>query len=187
MSRDILDAQPQAGHDGGLLHDQFVAVVGAARMIEIEDERQVVLGVIFRAEIALLERAVGARALARVVHPADQVIVVVLFADAAQIGREGAADHVRRLRQSNGRPGSRAIREAPCRARRRPEPAWASAGPVSAGLPDERGDGLNFVGLQAELRHLGGGAELVRVLAASRGSTPCGSSCGLLSGPGRPS
>ena len=91
----VLDAQAQIGHDGGLLHDQFVAVVGTAGVVQIEDERQIVLGVIFRAQIALLERAVGAGALARIVNPANQVIVVVLFADAAQVGREGAAHHVR--------------------------------------------------------------------------------------------
>ena len=32
------------------------------------------------------------------------------------------------------------------------------------GLPDERSDGLDFIGLQAELRHLGGGPPLMRVL-----------------------
>ena len=37
-----------------------------------------------------------------------------------------------------------------------------------AGLPDERGDGLHFVRLQAELRHLGRRTELVGVLQPVR-------------------
>ena len=36
-------------------------------------------------------------------------------------------------------------------------------GAGQTGLPDEGGDGLNFIGLQAELRHLGGRAPLVGV------------------------
>ena len=64
-------------------------------MIEVKHERQIVLGVIFRTQVALFERAVRARALARIVNPAYEVIVIVFFADAAQVRGKGAADHVR--------------------------------------------------------------------------------------------
>ena len=44
----VLDAEPQARHHGRLLHDELVPIVGTARVVQIENERQVVLGVIFR-------------------------------------------------------------------------------------------------------------------------------------------
>ena len=89
------DAQPQVGHHRGLLHDQFVAVVGRARMVQIKYEWDVMLGVILGSEVTLLERAVGPGPFARIVHLADQVIVIVFFADAAQVGGERSAYHVR--------------------------------------------------------------------------------------------
>ena len=127
----VLDAQAQVGHDGRLLHDEFVAVVGLTRVIQVEHKRQIVLGVIVRAQVALLERAVRTRALARIVNPANEVIVIVLFADAAQIGGEGAADQRSCLRRWSGRPGSRASLRAslPCAAS--PGACFGSAGPVS--------------------------------------------------------
>ena len=90
----LLDAQAQAGHDGGLLHDELMAIIGAAGMCKIKDERHAVFGIVFGAKIALLERTVGARAFARVVHPAHQVIVIVLFAHAAEVRGERAAHDV---------------------------------------------------------------------------------------------
>ncbi len=100
-------------------------------------------------------------------YPANQIIVIVLFPDAAEIGGESAAEHV----------GSFANRVA-CQAAARLQQLFAvrrvacgllrelRAG--DPGLPDERGDGLHFVGLQSELRHLGRWPELVRMLQPVR-------------------
>ena len=51
-------------------------------------------GVIFRTEIFFLVGAVGTRALARIVDPADQIIVILFFTDAAEICGKRAADRV---------------------------------------------------------------------------------------------
>src|ERR1700726_4841031 len=74
-----------------------MAVVRTARMIQIEDKRQIVLCVVFRPQISLLVRAIGAGALARVVNPADDVMVIVFFADAAEVRCKTPADFVRVL------------------------------------------------------------------------------------------
>jgi hypothetical protein len=60
----------------------------------VEDKRQIVLRVIFGPEVALLIRAVWARPLARVVYPADEIIVIVLLAHAAQIRSKRAANGI---------------------------------------------------------------------------------------------
>src|SRR5688572_33217668 len=61
-------------------------------MIHIKNKGQILLGVIFRRQIALLRRTVGGPALARVVDPADDVIVTGLFADALEVGGKISAD-----------------------------------------------------------------------------------------------
>ena len=81
----------QAGHHGHVLNLEFVAVVGALAVVEIKDVRESLLLVILGADVFFLYRAVGPRALARIVHPANEVIVIRLFADAREVGRERAA------------------------------------------------------------------------------------------------
>ena len=150
--------EAQAGHDGGLLNEQFVAVVGAARVIEIENVREIVFGVIFRAEIFFLVGAVGARALAGIVDPADEIIVIFFFADAAQVCGERAADGVGAFADGVAGEAAALVEQ------------FLAVGCISGGLfferwtrkrilPDEGGDGLDFVLRHAELRHFRGGAK----------------------------
>src|ERR1035437_7697265 len=83
--------QAQARHGSHLLHLQFVAVVGALAVLQVEDVGKALALVVFGGEVLLLESAIGRRALPWIVHPAHQVIVVGLLAFAAQVGAEGAA------------------------------------------------------------------------------------------------
>ncbi len=71
-----------------------MAVVGAFAVVQIEDIRQTLFLVIVGADVFLFVGAVGASALAGVVHPAHEVVVIVLFADAGEICRESAALHL---------------------------------------------------------------------------------------------
>src|ERR1700739_402097 len=85
-----------------------MAVVGTAGMLEIEDERHAVLGVVFGAAVPLFEGAIRARAFSWVVHPANEVIVIVFFADAAEIRGKRAAHDVRAF--TNGMAAEAAAR-----------------------------------------------------------------------------
>jgi len=51
-------------------------------MLQVEDEREAVPGVVFRSQVALLARTLRPRPLSRVVDPADDVIIVSLLAEA---------------------------------------------------------------------------------------------------------
>ncbi len=90
----LFDGQAKAGHHGHLLHNHFVAVVRTSGMVEVEDERKIVLRVILGAQILLFERAVGTRSDSRIQYPANQIIVVVLFTYPRKVGREVAADEI---------------------------------------------------------------------------------------------
>ncbi len=80
----VLRLETPAGRTGGLLNHELVSIIGAARVIgESKTSRKILLGVIFRTQIALFVGTIGTRALAWVVNPPDNVIVIVLFADAA--------------------------------------------------------------------------------------------------------
>src|SRR5206468_780307 len=70
---------------------EFVAVVRALGMFQVEDERQIVALIIFRGQVLFLERAVGQSALAGIVNPTDQVVVVGFLAYTAQIRGERSA------------------------------------------------------------------------------------------------
>ncbi len=146
------------------------AVVGALGVLKIEDKGQALLGVVFGAEVALFEGAVRTRAFAWIVNPAHEVIVIVFFADAAQVGSEIAAEGL--IAFAHGVAGHAAAGF---------ESGFAARGVArgvllqcagDAGLPDEGGDGLNLVILQAEHRHLGGGAEVVGALEPDRDPIP---------------
>ena len=120
------------------------------------------------------------------VNPAHQIIVIVFFADAAQVRGKVAAHHVRTFADANGRPGSRArcSSSLPCAA----SPGCCFGGkfrPVNCRLPDEGGDGLDFVRLQAGTAASWWSDGTCVSAPASPGSIPCGSSCGLLSSPAR--
>ena len=86
--------QPQARHHRHVLYLQFVAVVGALAVVEVELVGKALLRVILGTDIFLFVRAVGASSLAGVVNPADEVIVIRFFADAGQVRGERAALHL---------------------------------------------------------------------------------------------
>ena len=63
-----------------------MSVVGAFAVIEIVDERQSLLLVVFGTDVFFLVGTEGARALAGVVDPANQIIVIGFFSHAREIG-----------------------------------------------------------------------------------------------------
>ncbi len=90
----LLPGQPQPGHYRAGAHAELGAVVRTSVVLGIEDEGKTVLGVVFGGQIALLERAVRPGALARVVNPPDQVLILCLLTYAAQVGGESSAHSV---------------------------------------------------------------------------------------------
>src|SRR6266849_104945 len=87
----ILGGEAQAGHYGHVLYLEFVAVVGAAAVLQVKNKGQALLFVIFGTDVFLFERAEGTRTFARVVDPTDEVVVVVLLTDTGEIRGKGAA------------------------------------------------------------------------------------------------
>ena len=131
-------------------------------MIQVENERQIVLGVILGAQVFLFEWGIRARPRARIQNPANQIIVIVLLADSGKIGREISADHVRAFADRMAGFAA-ALFEQFFSVR---GVSWGLLGKLRPGdrrLPDVGGDGLNFVILQAELRHFRRGTEIARV------------------------
>src|SRR5580698_2406454 len=63
-------------------------------MLKIENVWQSFLGVIFRTDIFLFIHTVGSSPFPCVVHPADQIVVVILLADAREIRCETSALHL---------------------------------------------------------------------------------------------
>src|SRR5271156_4094515 len=114
--------------------------------------------VIFRAEIFFLVRAIRTGALARIVDPADQVIVIFFFADAAEVRGERAADGTRAFSDSvTGEAAAFIEQVLAVRGI-----SWRLFFERWAGkriLPDEGGDGLDFVLRHAELRHFCSGTK----------------------------
>ncbi len=116
------------------------------------------LGVVLGADVLLLQRTIRTRALAGVMHPAHQVVVVGFLADAGQVRGEGSALHLVALAD---RVASHA---AAC-----PDQLLAALGVAGlllrwrvgeSALPDIGRDSANLVIVQAEVRHLGGRAEV---------------------------
>ena len=87
----ILDAEAQAGHHGHVLDLQFMPVVRALAVAQIENIGKLLLRVVFGADVFLLVRAIGTRTLARVMNPADEVIVVGLLAYAREVRGKSSA------------------------------------------------------------------------------------------------
>ena len=135
---------------------------GQLRVVQIENVRQTLLRVVFRTDVLLLVRTVGTGALARVVHPAHQIVVVVFLADAREIGGEGSALHL--VAFADGVAREAAARFEQFLAMRRV--AWLVLGQRigQRRLPQVGGDGFDLLVVQAEIRHLGGGAEIAGLL-----------------------
>src|SRR5207248_8530095 len=86
--------KPQARHNRHVLDLEFVAIVRALAVVEIEDVRQALLLVILWANVFFLVGAVGARAFASVVTPANEIVVIGFFADAREIRGKRSALHL---------------------------------------------------------------------------------------------
>src|SRR6266571_2397849 len=87
----VLRRKPKAGHYGHILDLEFVAVVRAAAVIEVKNKGQALLFVVLGTDVLLFVGAIGTSALAGVVDPAHEVVVVILLTDASEIGRKGSA------------------------------------------------------------------------------------------------
>src|SRR3989442_5583708 len=105
-------------------------------MIEIEDVSQAVFGVVLGAKVALLERAKGACPLARVVHPAHQIIVAGFFTDVAEVGGKVAADDVGSFAHGVAGHASARLKQLFSSARISWRPLGERAAPYTR-LPDE--------------------------------------------------
>ena len=88
MSCSVFGAETQARHHGHVLDLQFVAVIRALAVSQIEDVGKIFLRVVFGTDVFLLVRAIGPGAFSRVVNPAHQIVVVRLFSHARKIRRE---------------------------------------------------------------------------------------------------
>src|SRR6516225_7692623 len=90
----VLNRKPQAWHHRHVLYLQFMSVVGAPGVLQIKNERQALLFIIFRPDILLFIRTIRTRAFPSIVHPAHQIVVIVLLSDSRQIRREGSPLHL---------------------------------------------------------------------------------------------
>ena len=90
----VFNAQTQAGHYRHILNLQFMAIVRALTVLQIELIGKPLLRVILRANIFLLIWTIRACALARVMDPADKIIVIRLFANTSEIRSERATLHL---------------------------------------------------------------------------------------------
>src|SRR5439155_20827567 len=139
------------------LDQHLRAVIRTLRVVEVEDEGEVMFRVVLRAEIAILHRTIRARAPARVVDPAHQIVVVELFPDASQVSREPPANRVRSLAHPVTRHA--AARLKACFALRGIARGLGGNLGVNPALPDESRNGVQLTLIEAEARHARGGAE----------------------------
>src|SRR5258708_7472165 len=97
IRRDVLvvfRSQAQAWHHRHVLHLQFVAIIRALAVLEIELIGKTLLRVILRPNIFLLIWTIRTSSLPCVVDPADEVVVVRLLAYAREIRSECSALHL---------------------------------------------------------------------------------------------
>src|SRR5207244_11910494 len=90
----VFNAQTQAGHYRHVLNLQFMAIVRALTVLQIELIGKPLLRVILRANIFLLIWTIRACALARIMNPAYKIIVIRLLANTSEIRSECAALHL---------------------------------------------------------------------------------------------
>ncbi len=154
----VLRGEAQAGHHGHVLNLEFVAVVRALAMFQVEDVRQTLLFIVFGTDVLLLVRAIGACAFPRVVDPTDEIVVVGFLTHAREICSEGSALNL--IAFTDGVTGEAAARF---------EKLFAMSGVAGLvlgqlirerRLPDVGGDSFDLIVVQAEIRHFGSGAEV---------------------------
>src|SRR6202030_1918101 len=106
--------------------------------------------------------AIGTRALAGIVNPANEVIVICFFADAGQVGGEGPADHL--IAFSDGMAGETAAALEQFLAVRGVAEFVPGKRIGEGGLPDIGRNCLDLVIVVAEVSHLSGGTKIGGVL-----------------------
>src|SRR2546427_2166059 len=89
----VLRSEAQAGHYGHVLDLELMAVVRTLAVLQVENKGQALLFVIFGADVLFFVRTIGAGAFARVVDPTHEVVVIVLFTDAREIGSKSSTPH----------------------------------------------------------------------------------------------
>src|SRR5260370_28373218 len=139
-----------------------MAVVGTLAVIHVEYELHALFLIVRFRQIAFFKRTIGQRALARVVNPADQIVVVVFFTHTAEVRRKCSALLVIAF-------AHRMASHAAARLERLftfDRVARLALRPITshAGLPAERSDGFAIVLIQAGGGHLRAGAPLVWIL-----------------------
>ncbi len=162
----VLDAEPQAWHHGHILHLQFVPVVRAFAVLQVEDIGQPLLRIIFGANVFLFVRTIRTGALARVMHPAHEIVVVGFLTDPGKIGGECSALHL--VAFANRMAGQTAARLEELLAVRGVARFVLGLRIGQRRLPQIGGDGFDLVIIKAEVRHPGSGPEVGRFLQPDR-------------------
>src|SRR5205807_9804256 len=124
------------------------AIHRALRVIVIKDERKLLCLVVSRRQVALRRRRVWGETLARIVHPANYVIVVRFFTDTRKIrGEVSANDLIAHVdRRSVDRMTSEATESLEqFFAVRRVALRLSSHLHIERGLPNECGDSLDLI------------------------------------------
>src|SRR5208337_875108 len=91
----LIPGEAEIRHGSHLLDQQLVTVVRALGVVEVEDKGQAVFLVIVLSQVAFLIWAVRVRALASIVNPTHEVIVVVFLSYPAEIGGEPPTHGIR--------------------------------------------------------------------------------------------
>ncbi len=135
-------------------------------MVQIKDVWQTFLLVVFRADIFLFVWTIRPCSLASIVNPANEIIVVVFFADAREISGEGAPLELVAFPDRVARETSPGVQQL-----------FAMAGAASLvlgqriserRLPQVCGDGLELLVVETEIGHFSGGAEGAGLLQPNR-------------------
>src|SRR4029077_10812618 len=128
--------------------------VGTPRVLQVKNKGQALLLVIFRADVFLLKEAIGASAFAGIVDPANQILVIVLLADASEICGKSAALHLLALADGVACEAPSCFEKllSMCRIARR----MLRQGILQARLPKIGGDGFDLLVFEAKVRHFRG-------------------------------
>src|SRR6266849_10343257 len=131
-------------------------------MLQVENERQTLLLVIFRTDVLLLIQTIRTRAFASVVDPAHQIIVVGLLSFAGKVGGKLSALHL--LTLADGMTSKTAARLKELFAPHGIAHLVFRELVLESRLPQIGRNSLDLVVVETEVRHLGGGSEIALLL-----------------------
>src|SRR4029077_5029167 len=77
-----------------LLHLKFMPVIGTEGMVQVEDKGQSLFCVIFRTNVFFFESTVGTSSLPRIMNPAHEVFVMILFSNARKVCRKSPTHYL---------------------------------------------------------------------------------------------